>query len=101
MEYRHKKTGFSFFSDCKIYGPDWEEVGLTNQPPKSDEVPVIEAVTEDLPNEETKEVIDEETDGVDGVTKKEIMQELDSMGIKFDPRTKKQELYNLMMSQGK
>lgn len=33
MEYRNKKTGFTFFSECKIGGDDWETVnGKTTQP---------------------------------------------------------------------
>ena len=39
----------------------------------------------------------EQDDMIDGVTKKEIMQELDAMGIEYNPRAKKEELYNLML----
>jgi len=93
MEYRNKKTGFTFFSNCKIGGKDWEEVNpneKTEEPAENDEIPSVTPVEKNA---------DDHRDS-DGITVKEIKQELDAMGIKYDPKLKKQELYDLMMAKG-
>ncbi len=80
------------YSPFKIVGKNWIEVT---------ENEVVETVDEKTP--ETLEENEQETaqeekdDNIDGITKKEIMQELDAMGIKYNPRATKKELYDLMM----
>lgn len=95
MEYRNKKTGFTFFSECKIGGDDWETVnGKTTQPAA---IPVKKE--EDIPEKNESFASAVESDALANVTKKEIMQELDAMGIKYDPRAKKEVLYDLMVGE--
>lgn len=99
MRYKNKVTGAVFDSSFNISGGDWILLGST----KADEQ---KSVHVEVTNEEptpvaTVEETEENTVDFDGVTKKEIMQELEAMGIKYDTRTKKQDLYDLMMSQGK
>jgi len=87
MRYKNTKTGAIIDSSCIINGGDW--VKYTEQKNISEKI------------EETTEVVEvvkqEQDDMIDGVTKKEIMQELDAMGIEYNPRAKKEELYNLML----
>lgn len=87
MKYINTKTGAIIDSSCVIKGGDW--VKYTEQKNISEKI------------EETTEVVEvvkqEQDDMIDGVTKKEIMQELDAMGIEYNPRAKKEELYNLML----
>ena len=107
MEYRNKKTGFTFFSNCKIGGADWEIV--TDEKEKEGESGQKEKQEEGQQTNPSKEV--PENDGeddkstgdgdIDTLNKNDIIQELEAMGIKHNPRAKKQELYDLMMSQGK
>lgn len=65
----------------------------------------LESKTEDdaadkKPSEEKKEP-DEESHNdecdLEAVTKKEIMQELEALGVKYDKKATKKELYDLMM----
>lgn len=93
MEYRNKKTGFSFFSNCKISGQDWKIA--TDKDAAENKVQ-----QESQPVEQTSNAIEEtpvEPDDLAGITVSEIKQELDAMGIEYNPRSKKQELYDLMM----
>ena len=111
MEYRNKKTGFSFFSECKISGGDWELVTTEEKaekevqqntpavplPQDSEPEPTVaseplpEPVSEPDPNEPTGNA------DIDSLSKKDIIQELEAMGIDHNPRDKKQVLYDLMM----
>lgn len=98
MEYRNKKTGFVFFSDCKVSGENWELVD-------NDSKAEVEKAEEEVVGEDEESVVDEEiveeAEGLSNIKVDEIKQELDAMGIEYNPRAKKQELYDLMMSQGK
>ncbi len=94
-KYKNIKTGAIVYSPFKIVSKNWVEVI---------EKPVEEIIEE--PKEEVEEAVEEETvekekeeqaDEIDGITKKEIMQELDAIGIKYNPRATKKELYDLMM----
>lgn len=92
-KYRNTKTGATIRSSSRIRGKNWIEV--------TDEV---EVEVKEKVKEEVKEVVEKKTiqekeqiDDIDGATKKEIMQELDAFGIEYNPRAKKQELYNLML----
>lgn len=107
MEYRNKKTGFSFFSDCKIYGPDWEEVTNIAKEEATKEVRQVSTPVD--PPSDTDQVSDSElsepaeseeqtgNSDFDTLKKQEIIQELQAMGIEHNPRDKKQVLYDLMM----
>lgn len=62
--------------------------------------PFDEGVIQEKPIEKQKEhseVLDAEVDREATVTKKEIMQELDALGVKYDKKASKKELYDLMM----
>ena len=93
-KYKHIKTGAIIYSPFKIVGKNWVEVT---------ENEVVETVEQKIITEAKKEAKEtaqdekEELEGIQGVTKKEIMQELDAMGIKYNPRATKKELYDLMM----
>ena len=78
-KYFNKRTGATIEVASIVSGGNWVEV--------------IKEVTE----KEIKETVEEEKDGIDGITVKEIKQELDAFGIKYNPKAKKQELYDLMM----
>ena len=108
MEYKNTKTGVTFSSPCVVSGGDWVLVAdepITDEEPKA----INEEETEnnadetktpvDAPEQQADEK-DEQVAGLEGITKKQIMQELDAFGIKYNPSSKKQELYDLMM-QGK
>ncbi len=94
MKHRYKnvKTGAIVYSPFKIVGKYWVEVT---------EAEVVETVNdqvlETVEENEQETTQEEKTDDIDGVTKKEIMQELDAMGIEYNPRATKKELYDLMM----
>ena len=91
-KYKNIKTGAIVYSPFKIVGKNWVEVT---------ENEVVETVDEKAPEtveeNEQETTQEEKTDDIDGVTKKEIMQELDAMGIKYNPRATKKELYGLML----
>lgn len=108
MEYKNTKTGVTFSSPCVVSGGDWV---LVADEPKIDEEPKVineeetentadEAETPAAAPEQQADEKDEQVSGLEGITKKQIMQELDAFGIKYIPSSKKQELYDLMM-QGK
>lgn len=108
MEYRNKKTGFSFFSKCKISGEDWELVtteGKTTKEEQQDIIPVEAALndSEDVLKPDPEPISEPEPDeptgnaDIDSLGKKDIIQELEAMGIDHNPRDKKQVLYDLMM----
>ena len=107
MKYKNTKTGVTFSSPCVVSGGDWV---LVADEPKTDEEPKAlneeeientadDAETSAAPEQQADEK-DEQVAGLEGITKKQIMQELDAFGIKYNPSSKKQELYDLMM-QGK
>lgn len=93
MEYKNTKTGVVINVNSKISGGDW--VAVTDE--KTVPVTATAELVQDVPAPvETVEEPGENTAEVDGVTKKEIMQELDAMGIEYNARSSKQELYDLM-----
>jgi hypothetical protein len=79
MKYRNIKTGAVIDSSSIIGGENW--------------VPVIE---EKKAVEPVIEIVENPVKTIDEMTKKEIMAELDSMGVEYNPRANKTELYNLM-----
>ena len=97
MRYKNTKTGAIIDSPCTISGGDW--VKYTNEAKKiivetEEEVEKIIEV-EEVASKVEAEPEDEED--FDGITVKEIKQELDAFGIEYNPRAKKQELYDLMI----
>jgi hypothetical protein len=95
MRYRNTKTGAVIDSPCFISGGDWvaEETTIAIEVD-------VEEIPEVLENKELKEPEEPEVDldeDIDGITIKQIKQELDAFGIEYNPRAKKQELYDLMM----
>lgn len=93
MRYINTKTGAIIDSPCAISGGDWvaEETIIDIK---------AEKISEALENEKLKKTEKPETNqdkGFDGITIKQIKQELDAFGIRYNPRARKQELYDLMM----
>lgn len=110
MEYKNTKTGFILMTDCKISGTNWVRIDKAERvgqaPAPAPEVEVVEQPAETpapaVEHQQEPKVpeVSEDMAGFDGVTRNQIMQELDAQGIKYDPKAKKQVLYDLMMSQG-
>lgn len=90
MRYRNTKTGVVIDSPCFISGGDWvaEETTIAIE---------VEAKHVEVKVKEKIEKVEVPEESIEGITKKEIMQELDAFGIEYNPRAKKQELYNLML----
>lgn len=102
MEYVNKKTGATFSSPCSISGGDWvlvsdvDTAAVVDKPVvEEDTVVEPEKIVTDTPENTTKTAANDEA--FDDITVKQIKQELDAFGIKYDPRAKKQELYDLML----
>ena len=126
MKYKNTRTGAVIDSLCNISGKYWvkveertndeekvkiedngndeekvkiedngngEEKVNTDEPDKVTDTPNLKQIIEEVVEE-----VDDSADGIDGITVKEIKQELDAFGIKYDPRMKKQELYELMLN---
>ena len=114
MKYKNTRTGAVISSLSTISGKYWIEVEDRASDKEKEKVEDQgsndEKVNTDVPDkvtdapdvkqivEEVVEEIDASSDGIDGITVKEIKQELDAFGIKYDPRMKKQELYELMLN---
>ena len=86
--YKNTKTGAIINSPCTIQGGDW--ILYTE-----------ETEVEEIQAEETEEVIDEEieveeTEVDSGILKKDIIQELDALGIEYDKKATRDELFKLM-----
>lgn len=95
MKYKNTKTGAVINTVCKVSGANWVELKKN--------VEVEEQAVKTTPQPETKvsPAVAEDDEEMDGITVKEIKQELDAFGVEYDPKAKKKELYDLMMSQGK
>jgi len=98
MRYFNTLTKATIDTDFKISGGDWV---LENE--SKEAVVDIQANDADSKKAEQEQVVEESNvDGnYDGITKDQIMQELDAFGIRYDKRANKQVLYDLMMEQGK
>lgn len=93
MKYKNTRTGVVIVTPCVVSGGNWkpidEETEQVNESQKIEETtPVNEPEQEDAASAASDDLAD--------ITKKDIMQELDALKIKYDPRAKKQELYDLM-----
>lgn len=98
MRYFNTLTKATIDTDFKISGGDWV---LENE--SKEAVVDIQANDADSKKAEQEQVVEEpNVDGnYDGITKDQIMQELDAFGVEYDKRANKQVLYDLMMEQGK
>lgn len=85
MRYFNKKTGAILDSPSKIYGGQWIEYDKKDD---AQEAP-IEKVEVKKPVEENS------TD----LTKEEVMNELDALGIDYDKKAEKEDLMKLMMGE--
>lgn len=106
MEYLNTKTGATFSSPFAISGGDWvrsiehkaQQTGVIEIPEtqnSEENVQLDTNVIEEQQQEEQNSTDQEE------ITKAQIMQELDAFGVEYNPRDKKQVLYDLMMQHGK
>ena len=98
MRYFNTLTKATIDTDFKISGGDWV---LENE--SKEAVIDIQANDADSKKAEQEQVVEESNvDGnYDGITKDQIMQELDAFGVEYDKRANKKVLYDLMMEQGK
>lgn len=98
MRYFNTLTKATIDTEFKISGGDWV---LENE--SKEAVVDIQANDADPKKAEQEQVVEESNvDGdYDGITKAQIMQELDAFGVEYDKHANKQVLYDLMMEQGK
>ena len=97
MRYFNTLTKATIDTEFKISGGDWV---LEDELEK-----VVADIVVDAVDDKQKEVeqVSEETTGdetYDGITKAQIMQELDAFGIEYDKKATKRALYDLMTAQG-
>lgn len=85
FEYINTKTGARISSPDVLYGENWKVVG--------------EEVKEEVEKVEKEIKEEKEEKSSDEITKKEIMAELDALGIEYNPKARKDELYKLMMGE--
>lgn len=98
MRYFNTLTKATIDTEFKISGGNWV---LENE--SKEAVVDVQANDADSKKVEQEQVEEElNLDGTyDGITKAQIMQELDAFGVEYDKRANKQVLYDLMMEQGK
>ena len=110
MKYKNTKTGAIIDSPCIISGGDWIEEEIKNEVEEApDEAKAkaeadakakadaeIKAKAEAEAKAEVEAEVDPDGD-FNGITIAQIKQELDAFGIAYNPKAKKQELYDLMM----
>ncbi|MEJ8751662.1 hypothetical protein WKS98_03375 [Lagierella sp. ICN-221743] len=82
MKYINTKTGAIIDSPCLISGGDWVEYG--KQKPKKEVI------------EEVKKTVEEPSTDL---TKEEVINELDALGIEYSKKAKKEDLIKLMMGE--
>lgn len=85
FEYINTKTGARISSPDVLYGENWKVVG--------------EEVKEEVEKVEKEIKEEKEEKSSDEITKREMMAELDALGIEYNPKAKKDELYKLMMGE--
>lgn len=112
MRYKNTKTGAVIDSSFVISGDDWapaENEKKLEQSKKEGNKKEEKTPQQDPPevegesSEGEEKQLEEEKTGnetFDSITVPQIKQELDAFGIEYNPRAKKQELYDLMMAQG-
>ena len=84
-EYINIKTGVRLSTPDIISGENWRFYGKEEKKEEVKEEP-----------KKVKEEAKEESDS-SGITKKDIMTQLDAMGIEYNRKARKDELYKLMM----
>lgn len=85
MRYINKKTGAILDSPSKIYGGDWVDYD------QKDEVQEVGEKKSEVKKEVKKESSE--------LTKEEIINELEALGIDYDKKAKKEDLIKLMMGE--
>lgn len=93
MEYKNLRTGVVIDTPDIIAGGNWV---LESDYKSSEEVNEHQEIVVD-DKEDLNQSNNDQNDSEE-ITKKEIMQELDAFGIEYNPRDKKQVLYELMMN---
>lgn len=93
FEYINTKTGARISSPDVLYGENWE---LYEGIEATDREPLD--TTDNNTNVDNTEV-EESVLAPTEITKKEIMAELDALGIEYNPKARKDELYKLMMGE--
>ncbi|MDG6113754.1 hypothetical protein [Lactococcus formosensis] len=106
MQYKNKKTGGIINTPFVISGGDWvahvEKTKKIVEEAQKEQEDTESVETEPVEQEAVVEESEEASDNVpEEITKAQIMQELDAFGVKYNPRDKKQVLYDLMIAQGK
>lgn len=92
MKYKNIETGIVIDVPIFITSPYWESLEEIKTKKISKEETEIE---EKIELKETKKE-PETNDNLANITKRDIMQELDAFGIKYNPKSTKAELYELM-----
>lgn len=88
--YRNKKTGATIYSPLKIQGGNWAPLEeFEKEEVKKEEVKEVKEV-----EKEDKEEVVEETST--DLTKKDIIQELEAIGIEYNQKMTKAELLELL-----
>lgn len=104
MKYRNKDTGVIIESSSKISGGNWEEFVSEKKAKSVETVEKTQEETQPEPKvneEQPKDDTSGKTKAIGDITVDQIKQELKAFGVEFPANAKKQELYDLMMSQGK
>lgn len=105
IKWKHKSLD-TIIETESILGGKWEKV--TNRTIKNETIEAEQTISNEeqknmsVSSEQTVSDTEEQTGNadIDSINKKDIIQELEAMGIEHNPRDKKQVLYDLMMSQG-
>lgn len=95
MRYINKKTGAIIDSPSKIISKKWrkvEEIEGLDEIDEIDEVDEVDETEEELDEEEV-----EEFKSFGEISIEQIKKELDFLGIEYNSKAKKQELYDLMI----
>ena len=93
FEYINTKTGARISSPDILSGENWELYGDVKNIDDSD----IETKDDNINDNNTE--TEESTIAPTEITKKEIIAELEALGIEYDPKAKKDDLYKLMMGE--
>lgn len=111
MDYKNTKTGVVISTRCVITGGDWvpfdsdlvRTEGLKVDAQQSGSITEPEVPQQEIPQVKPAPIQEpeENTEDFDGITIAQIKQELDAFGVEYNPKDKKQVLYDLMMQHGK
>lgn len=104
MKYRNKVTGVVIESSNKISGGNWEEFVPEKKTKSVEQVEKTQEETQPEPKvneEQPKNDTSGQAKAIGDITVDEIKQELKAFGVEFPANAKKQELYDLLTSQGK